>query len=133
MDKQTYILVSGRIRQNAILAIQNAPDDYTVTIAPKKRSGDQNALLWALLTDVSRTKPEGRQWTPETWKAAFMHSLGHQVRFCEGLDGSGPFPIGFRTSNLNVKQMSDLITVITEYGDRHGVKWTHDKYGLEAA
>jgi len=77
-----------------------------------------------MLSDVSRAKPEGRKWTPETWKAAFMHALGHQVRFCEGLDGSGPFPLGFHSSRLNKQQMADLITTIIEYGDRHGVKWT---------
>lgn len=77
-----------------------------------------------MLSDISRAKPEGRHWTPETWKCAFMHVLGHQVRFCEGLDGSGPFPMGFRSSRLTVRQMADLITVIGEYGDRHGVVWT---------
>jgi len=63
-------------------------------------------------------------WPPETWKAAFMHSLGHEVIFADGLDGSGPFPVGFRTSRLSVKRMADLITVIQEYGDRHGVQWS---------
>lgn len=76
-----------------------------------------------MLADVARAKPEGRNWVPETWKAAFMHSLGHQVMFAEGLDGSGPFPIGFRTSRLTVKQMIDLITTIQKYGDEHDVEW----------
>jgi len=52
-----------------------------------------------------------------------MHAAGHQVQFAEGLDGSGPFPVGFRSSHLSVAQMADLITVIQEYGDRHGVQW----------
>ena len=52
-----------------------------------------------------------------------MHYLGHQVRFCEGLDGCGPFPMGFRSSKMSVGQMADLITCIQEYGDRHGVEW----------
>lgn len=132
-EKRRFILINDHVRQNAIAAVMRADEGSAVTVGPATRSLDQNALLWALLSDVSRSKPEGRQWTPETWKAAFMHFLGHQVKFCEGLDGSGPFPVGFRSSNLNVKQMSDLITTITEYGDRHGVKWTFNKYGLEAA
>jgi len=78
-----------------------------------------------MLSDISRAKPDGRRWTPDTWKAAFMNSTGHQVQFCEGLDNSGPFPLGFRSSRLTVKQMSDLIEVIYEYGSRHGVRWTH--------
>ena len=95
-----------------------------MTIREGKRSSDQNDKMWAMLSDVSNACPEGRQWPPETWKCAFMHALGHQVRFCEGIDGSGPFPIGFRSSRLTVRQMADLITTIQEYGDRHGVAWT---------
>ncbi len=88
---------------------------------------DANAKMWAMLSDVSKARPEGRQWTPEVWKCAFLHSLGHQVAFAEGLDGSGPFPIGFRSSKLTVRQMSDLIEVITEYGTRHGVVFKDTK------
>jgi hypothetical protein len=104
--------------------IDAAPQDAVVNVREASRNADQNAKMWAMLSDVSRAKPEGRHWTPEAWKAAFMHSLGHQVQFAEGLDGSGPFPIGFRSSRLSVKQMADLITVIYEYGDRHGVEWS---------
>lgn len=123
-DKQVFILRNETIVGNALRAVREAPADYVVTIAPRTRSTDQNARMWASLSDVANARPEGRQWTPETWKSAFMHSLGHQVRFAEGLDGSGPFPLGFSSSKLTVAQMGDLITVINEYGDRHGVEWT---------
>lgn len=128
-DKQTFILRNETIVGNALRAVREAPADYVVTIAPKTRSTDQNARMWAMLADVARAKPEGRNWTPETWKAAFMHYLGHQVMFADGLDGSGPFPVGFRTSRLTVAQMSDLITVIYQYGDEHGVEWTETRKG----
>lgn len=118
-----FVLISDRVRANAEHAIASAPDGYIVTIAEPKRNTAQNARMWAMLADVANARPEGRQWTPEVWKCAFLHSLGHQVRFAEGLDGSGPFPMGFSSSALNVKQMADLITVISEYGDRHGVQW----------
>ncbi|WP_374290140.1 recombination protein NinB [Paenirhodobacter enshiensis] len=127
---QTIILVGRSQRDLAKGLIDRAPDDAVVTVKEGTRNLDQNALMWALLSDISRAKPEGRQWVPETWKAAFMHSLGHQVKFAEGLDGSGPFPVGFRTSRLSKRQMADLITVILEYGDRHGVPWSvpaHDR------
>lgn len=123
MNKSTYHLTTPRVRANAMQAIADAPANYVVTIAEPKRSTDQNAKMWAMLADVARCEPEGRKWTPETWKAAFMHYLGHQVAFCEGLDGCGPFPMGFRSSHLTVRQMADLITCISEYGDRHGVEW----------
>jgi hypothetical protein len=72
---------------------------------------------------VSRAKPEGRELTPEVWKALFLHSLGHQQRFEMALDGNGVIPIGFRSSRLTKEQFSDLIEVIREYGARHGVRF----------
>lgn len=121
---QTVILAGPSQRAFAKQLIDRAPANGVVTVREATRNNDQNARMWAMLSDVSRAKPEDRCWTPETWKAAFMHALGHQVQFCEGLDGSGPFPLGFRSSRLTVRQMADLITVIGEYGDRHGVRWT---------
>lgn len=133
-DPQHFYLISDRVRQNAIEVILSAGHESVVTVRPKTRSLEQNAKLWAMLGDVAKAKPEGRNWTKETWKAAFMHYLGHQVQFCEGLDGCGPFPIGFRSSRLTVSQMADLITCIQEYGDRHGVEWSEvEEAGWAAA
>lgn len=124
MASKAYTLISDLVRSNCLKAIREAPEGYRVTISEPRRSLDQNSKLWACLSDIANAKIEGRNWTPETWKAVFMHALGHHVRFAEGLDGSGPFPIGFSSSRLTVREMADLITVINEYGDRHGVKWT---------
>ena len=128
---QTVILAGPSQRAFAKQLIDRAPINGVVTVREATRNNEQNARMWAMLSDVSRAKPEGRHWTTETWKAAFMHALGHQVQFCEGLDGSGPFPLGFRSSRLTVRQMADLITCIQEYGDRHRVRWTDP--ALEAA
>ena len=124
-----FILRDATIKRNALQAVAEAGDDYVVTIAKPTRSNEQSSKMWAMLNDVARAKPEGRNWTPETWKAAFMHSLGHQVMFAEGLDGAGPFPVGFRTSRLTVGQMSDLITVIYKYGDENAVEWRETNAG----
>lgn len=124
MAGQTIRIQDEPRRAFACRMVIAAPIGAVVNIREATRSGEQNAKMWAMLSDISRAKPEGRRWTTDTWKAAFMHSLGHQVQFAEGLDGSGPFPVGFRSSHLSKQQMSDLITVIAEYGDRHGVEWT---------
>lgn len=126
---QSFVLINETVRRNCISAILNAPANWVVAIKEPKRSADANAKMWAMLSDVAKARPEGRQWTPEVWKCAFMHSLGHQVAFAEGLDGSGPFPIGFRSSKLSVRQMSDLIEVITEYGTRNGVVFSDTRDG----
>jgi hypothetical protein len=125
----SFHLVNETVRRNCISAILNAPANWVVSIKEPTRSADANSKMWAMLSDVSKARPEGRQWTPEVWKCAFMHSLGHQVAFAEGLDGSGPFPIGFRSSKLSVRQMSDLIEVITEYGTRNGVVFSDTRNG----
>jgi hypothetical protein len=117
----TVRLTGQAQREYAKRLIDAAPDYAVVSIKAGDRTLEQNALMWSMLTEISQAKPDGRRWTPEVWKSAFLHSLGHQVQFAEGLDGSGPFPLGFRSSKLNKAQMSDLITVIQEYAARHGV------------
>jgi hypothetical protein len=120
----TVRLTGPTQREYAKRLIDAAPDYAVVTVRAGDRTLDQNAKMWAMLSDIARAKPENRSWTPEVWKAAFLHCLGHQVQFAEGLDGSGPFPLGFRSSKLSKAQMSDLLDVITEYGTRHGVQWS---------
>lgn len=120
---QTIILRGPSQRDLAKRLIDTAPDDGVVTVSAPKRNLDQNSRLWAMISDVSRAKPEGRTHTPEVWKALFMASCGHQVRFEVGLDNT-PFPIGFSSSRLTKREFADLITVVQEYGDRHGVAWT---------
>ncbi len=127
MDR--FTIVSPLVRANALDAVREAPAGSLVSISMPTRSDRANAKMWAMLADVARAKPEGRHWTPETWKCAFMHHLGHQVLFCEGLSGTGPFPLGFRSSRLSTAQMGDLITVIYQYGDEHGVVWSEAKKG----
>lgn len=122
------IYLAGPSQRNyAAEALRKAPDNAVVSITAPVRTLPQNKKMWAMLHDIARCKPEGRNWTPDTWKAAFMHATGHQVQFAEGLDGSGPFPIGFRSSQMSVAQMSLLIEAMQEYGDRHGVDWRETK------
>lgn len=121
---QTIILRGLDQRATACALVNIAPPDSVVKISAPVRSTDQNAKLWAMLSDISRAKPEGRAWVPEVWKAAFMHALGHEMRFEQSLDGQSFFPLGFRTSRLNKSQFADLITTCQEYGDRHNVQWS---------
>ncbi|KIC39387.1 recombination protein NinB [Leisingera sp. ANG-M7] len=123
MAGQTVILAGPSQRRFAHDLIERAPINAVLSVKKAKRTVDQNAKMWSMLSDISRAAPEGRQWTTDTWKAAFMHALGHEILWQPGLNGQ-PFPAGFRTSRLDKEQMADLITFIQEYGDRHGVRWT---------
>jgi hypothetical protein len=111
-------------RELAKSLIDKAPDNAVVKISPEKRSDDQNSLMWCLLGDISRAKPEGRCHIPEVWKCIMMSACGHEVAFEHGIDGR-PFPLGFSSSRLTKAQMSDLIEFIYAYGAKHNVKWSY--------
>jgi hypothetical protein len=118
------VILSGPVaRERAKLLIDRAPEGFVATVSEPRRTLDQNAMLWAILTDISVSMPEGRRHTPEDWKAILMNACGWEVQFIEGLDGR-PFPSGFRSSRMTKRQMADLITFALEYGDRHGVRWS---------
>lgn len=129
---QTIILHGPSQRAFAKQMIDRAPADAVLSVREAKRSLDQNSKLWALLSDVSRSKPAGRRHTPEVWKTLFMHACGHAVQFEMGLNGQ-PFPSGFSSSKLTKSQMADLITFIIQWGDENGVVWTEPEAQARAA
>ena len=122
---QTVWLRGEHQRRLAHQLIDRAPQDAVVAVSAAKRSDDQNAKMWAMLSDISRAKPEGRAHIPEVWKCIFLAALGYEVRFEMGLDNR-PFPIGFRSSRLTKSQMSDLIEFVISYGQQHGVIWSEE-------
>lgn len=122
MPGHTIILAGEEQRRLATHAIVRAPLGSVVTINPPGRTLSQNARMWAMLTDLSRQCPEGRRYTPETWKGLVMQACGHEVQFIPGLSGQ-PFPLGFRSSRLSKEQMSELIDFIQAYGAEHNVRF----------
>ena len=132
MPGQTIILRGQSQRDMAKRLIDAAPVDAVVNVKEATRNADQNARLWAMLSDVSRSKPDGRMHTAEVWKTLFMQACGHEVQFLHGLDGN-PFPSGFRSSRLTVRQMADLITFVSAYGDQNGVRWSEPQQESKAA
>lgn len=129
MSGQTIILGTERAAKEAVRVIIAAPRGSVLNVKPPKRTIDQNSKLWAMLSDVSRARPDGRELTPDVWKALFLHALDQSIRFEMALDGNGMVPIGFRSSRLSKEQMSDLIETIYEYGARHGVVWSEPEEG----
>jgi hypothetical protein len=124
LDKLPPIrLVGPSQRAYAKSKIDEAPDGWIVTLREPTRTLDQNAKLWAMLGDLSKQMPAGILATAEDWKCLAMHACGWECQFMNGLDGR-PFPIGFRSSRLTVKQMRDLIEWLYAYGAEHEVRWS---------
>lgn len=128
-DKLIYVLRAAphAVRQNAHAAINAAPDGYTVTISPPKRSVVQNAKLWAMLTDVSRQViHHGQKLKPESWKDLFTAHLKRQVML-PNIEGDGWIALGTRTSEMSVGEMADLIECIYAFGASKDVVWSEAK------
>jgi hypothetical protein len=133
MTGQTLILRDQRIRDRAAHLCQIAPDNAVVNFRESTRSSEQNDKMWAMLSDVARAKPEGREYPAEIWKCLFMAECGHQCRFEPSLDGRGVVPIGFKSSRLRKAEFSDLIEAIYAYGSEHGVIWSEPNPWEQAA
>lgn len=145
-QKQTFILINDRVRQNALAAFHHAEEGAVVTIGPKSRSLDQNAKLHAILTDVARSPIEwaGRRRTMEEWKAIMIsgHSVatGHGGEVIPGLEGEF-VAIRESSASMSVARAASLITYLLAFCDMNGVVLTEtkkhgfldDRFGREAA
>jgi hypothetical protein len=121
---RTIRLLGQQQRDIAKCDVDRAPPGYVVTIREPTRTGDQNAKMWAMLSDIARAKPQGRALEAETWKVLFMDSIGKKPRWEPSLDGDGVVNTGYRSSRLRVAEMAELIEAIYEYGAVHGVQWS---------
>lgn len=127
MNGQTIILSNPVARQRAKALIDRAPDYAVCNIAEARRTNDQNALLWALLSEIARAKPQGRVLTTETWKALFMHQAGFTCTFEPSLDGKGVVPLGFKSSRLRKAEFSDLIECIRAFAAENEIELSDDR------
>ena len=123
---------SEAMRARAYAYVDRLPLGGMIYFEPEpKRTLDANAKMWAMLADISKqVRHNGVEYSPEVWKVLMMSSLGHECRFVMGLDGEA-VPMGFRTSQMTVSQMSDLIEWMYKFGAENGVLWTERgfKYG----
>ena len=92
-------------------------------IKPSTRSLEQNARLWAMLTDISHQVDwYGRKLTPHEWKHVFTASLKKQD-VVPGIDG-GFVVLGASTSKMTKAEMCDLQTLMEAFGTEQGVKFS---------
>lgn len=115
MTGQTVILNSPAKRQLAKRLVDLAPDGAIAEYREAKRTNAQNDLMWALIGQVARAKPNGRHLSPDNWKALFMHDAGFTCTFEPSLDGNGVVPLGFKSSRLAKAEFSDVIEAIYRF------------------
>ena len=107
-------------RDRACRWVRQAPIGTTLEYKAPRRSLEQNARMWALLTEVARQVDwYGQKLSAEDWKDVFTASL-RKARVVPGIDG-GFVPLGMRTSDFTKAEMGDLMTLIEAFGAEHGV------------
>ena len=121
--KQTFVLSSSQAKQRAAQAVIAAGPDWIVLISEPKRSLQQNALMWALLTDLAHQVVwHGQRLTAENWKDMLTASLKQQ-QVVPGIDG-GFVVLGTSTRRMSKAEMNELIELIYAFGTEHGVKFS---------
>lgn len=122
MSRALLILNSTADRVKASSWVAKAPPGTRVEFKRAKRTTDQNAKMWAALTDVSEQQTHyGLKLKPDAWKLLFLDALKREVRAIPNLDGTGFIDLGRSSSDLSVSEMADLIEVIQAWGAEHGV------------
>jgi hypothetical protein len=98
-----------------------------VEFKQKGRTGDQNAAMWSLLTQINRQRPvhNGVRMSAVLWKAVFMQALGAELVMLPNLDGDGLFPFGHRSSKLTVSEMGNLIELMLAWSAQEGLTIEH--------
>ena len=123
MNKQIYRLVHTEARRRAAQAVQDAPDGMIVTVSEPTRNLEQNALMWALLAEVSaQVIWHGRKLDAESWKHLFTSSL-KKMDVVPNLEGTGFVALGLSTSKMSKSEFAELIELILCFGAERGIQF----------
>lgn len=125
MSRATIILTSQETRQRAASWCLKAPSGCRVEFKEAKRTTDQNALMWASLTEVARqVEWHGLKLSADDWKLIFLASLHQEMRLVPNIDGTGFVNLGRSSSDLSKEDFSSLIDLIAAWGAENGVTFT---------
>jgi hypothetical protein len=134
MERHVLLLTRAN-RDKAIRGIDLAiahgarPDaqPWVLELREAKRSDDQNRAIHGLISQILKQRPYhcGVKQDMGSYKATFMHALGHEMRMLPTLEGDGLFPMGLSTSALTKREFSDLIEYVLAWCAREGLTVEH--------
>ena len=113
--KRTFLLSHAEARRRAMQAVSEAPEGHAVTVAEPTRGLEQNAALWAILSEISANVDwYGRKLTPTDWKNVFSASL-KRLDVVPNLDSTGFVALGQSTSVMSKREFSDLLELANAF------------------
>ena len=126
MTRATVVIRSAPDRAKVCRWAQNVEPGTVIEFRKARRSTDQNALLWAMLTDVSQQVDwYGQKLTAEDWKDVFTASL-RKSRVIPGIEAGSFVVLGMRTSDMTKEEFSNLIELIHAFAAERGVVFSGD-------
>jgi hypothetical protein len=118
-------LITVASRPQLIDAVESAEIFSRLTLQGPRRTSPQNRMMWRLLSlFADQVEHNGRHYDEKTWKCIAMHALGKEMEFVPGFDGE-IVGLGYRSSELDKVEMSELIELLYAEGARLGVDF-HD-------
>ena len=134
MSRAVLILHRQSDRDRAASWVRQAPWGTRITFQEARRTTDQNARMWAMLTEVARqVKWHGQRLSADDWKLVFLSALKQELRIVPNLDGTGFVQLGRSSSDLSVAEMGDLMDLIAAFGAREGVTFSDTEASLVQA
>lgn len=127
---KSFRLSTPTARQLAASYCLEGPAGWLVTFKEPTRSLEQNALLWARLTQLSEAvKWDGETLTPTEFKDLLTACLRKQ-KVVRGIEGGLVF-LGARTSSMTKSEMNDLLTLMEVFAAERGVTFRDQVEALE--
>ena len=128
MDKIKFMITSRKSLEVAFRSLSaiGYEKTYQIEARPMTRTLEQNAKLWAMLTDISKqVNWHGQKLAQEDWKHIFSAALNQQ-RVVPNLDNNGFVVLGQSTSKMTVAQMTEMIELMYAFGVQNGVEFKKD-------
>jgi hypothetical protein len=123
MPREIVEIKGAGDRQKIIRWAQGVSVGTTVEFRAPRRSLDQNALMWSLLTQISKqVEWFGKKRSPEDWKDLTTAAL-RSAEFVPGITPGTIVPLGMRTSQMSKEEIGELIESLYAFGAEHGVKF----------
>lgn len=122
MSRALVIIYNDADRARAAKWCQAAPHGMRVEFKEAQRSTEQNARLWANLSDIAAQKEHCcKRYSTDQWKALFLNAMGREISFLPSLDGSTFIPWGNSSSDLSKAEMTALLDFIQCWATENGV------------
>jgi hypothetical protein len=133
MTRHVITMANDRLLDRAIFLLREAfktKPGSRVEIKGPKRSTDQNAALWAMLSELAdQLRWGGQKMSAEDFKLVMLDALRRErrdeMRIVPSYDRTGFVNISpTSSSDLSHEEMRDLLTLTRAFGDQHGVVWS---------